>query len=526
VEPDSFYKEKDAEEYEATVFTCPQCGGQILSEDTTAATFCSFCGAATILDSRISKERRPDYIIPFTKNEDECRHAYMRMMRRAVFAPNDLKDESHIEKFRGIYMPYWIYSFEKKGKISFSGSKSHRRGDYLITKHYRMESELDAEYKGLAYDASSAFSDNLSAAVAPFDMKRSRTFVPAFLSGFYADTSDVANYTYKSDAADIVVGDSCKRLLQQSVCRRYHVDSDYELKSVVYPDKSETKLAMLPVWFVAYRNGDRVCYAAVNGQTGKAAADIPIDFKKYLIGSVLLALPLFFLLNLLFTFTPQKLLVAVAILGFLCALIANGQMARLLEREAGEGDKGRAFAESVSNRRNQNYTDDMTEGRRKLKERIWGSGNSKSLKTFMIFVVIITGFQLLSPLFFHLIFSDFGLSFVQMFLILVVAVCVFMLGDVIKSFLEGIGFSFEKKSEYVTGYWKEKLPTLAKPLAGIVVVIFILIMNPVSDWYYYLGAFVCMTMVLCAIIDIIKRHNMLSTRRLPQFNSRGGDERV
>jgi predicted RNA-binding Zn-ribbon protein involved in translation (DUF1610 family) len=48
VDPYSFHKEKDAGEeppgeYEATVFTCPQCGGEIVSEDTTAATFCSFC---------------------------------------------------------------------------------------------------------------------------------------------------------------------------------------------------------------------------------------------------------------------------------------------------------------------------------------------------------------------------------------------------------------------------------------------------------------------------------------------------
>ena len=77
VDPYSFYKKKDAEEshifggnngeYEVTVFTCPQCGGEILSEDITAATFCSFCGSSTILDSRISKKRRPGYIIPFTR---------------------------------------------------------------------------------------------------------------------------------------------------------------------------------------------------------------------------------------------------------------------------------------------------------------------------------------------------------------------------------------------------------------------------------------------------------------------------
>ena len=57
------------------------------------------------------------------------------------------------------------------------------------------------------------------------------------------------------------------------------------------------ELALLPVWFLSYRNGDRVSYAVVNGQTGKAAADLPVDGKRYLAGSLLLAVPLFFLLN-------------------------------------------------------------------------------------------------------------------------------------------------------------------------------------------------------------------------------------
>ena len=113
MDPYSFRKEKDAEEYEATIFTCPQCGGEIISDDTTAATFCSFCGGATILDSRISKERRPSYIIPFTKTKKDCKAAYAKMMRRALFAPKELKDPEQLKKFRGIYMPYWVYSFEK-----------------------------------------------------------------------------------------------------------------------------------------------------------------------------------------------------------------------------------------------------------------------------------------------------------------------------------------------------------------------------------------------------------------------------
>ena len=42
-------KDFDENDYEVTVFTCPQCGGEILSTDNAAAGFCSFCGASTII---------------------------------------------------------------------------------------------------------------------------------------------------------------------------------------------------------------------------------------------------------------------------------------------------------------------------------------------------------------------------------------------------------------------------------------------------------------------------------------------
>lgn len=50
---------------------------------------------------------------------------------------------------------------------------------------------------------------------------------------------------------------------------------------------------MFPVWFLSYRNKDRVAYATVNGQTGKVAADLPVSLMRYFIGSVILAIPIF-----------------------------------------------------------------------------------------------------------------------------------------------------------------------------------------------------------------------------------------
>ena len=91
-------KTSDAEvqkDFDATIFTCPQCGGEILSTDDTAAGFCSFCGASTVLYSRMQKEHKPAYIIPFAKSKDDCKQAYMGLMKKAIFAPKELKDPKY-----------------------------------------------------------------------------------------------------------------------------------------------------------------------------------------------------------------------------------------------------------------------------------------------------------------------------------------------------------------------------------------------------------------------------------------------
>ena len=92
-------------------------------------------------------------------------------MKKAWFAPKELKDPAYIDSFRGIYMPYWAFYITQKGDLSLPGKKSYRKGDYIYTDHYSLTGNLNAYYKGLSYDASSSFADNISEALAPYDVK-------------------------------------------------------------------------------------------------------------------------------------------------------------------------------------------------------------------------------------------------------------------------------------------------------------------------------------------------------------------
>ncbi len=487
------------ETYATYIYTCPQCGGELISEENTAATFCSFCGASTILEGRLSEERKPDYIIPFAKSREDCEAAYQKLLKRSLFAPRYMRAEQTVERFRGIYMPYWIYSFDKDGDVSVQGTTTSRRGDYLITKHYNIEAHVNSRYEGISYDASSSFSDSLSSAIAPYDTTQKTPFEPAYLSGFYADTGDVDAAVYQDNARLMVQADALSKLTSNPAYRKYTISAK---GTEMAPDHEKSELGMFPVWFLSCRSGDRISYAVVNGQTGKAAADIPIDFGKYLIGSLILAVPLFVLMNLFLTIRPQPVLILGVILAVISLIISNSQLNRIYAREHGLDDEGLQYAAQKNGGEAPEITVKGSTG-----ETVKTVSANRGIRIAIGVVLIILSLIVLNGAAIPVICLIAGFFFRK----------------------DGGGTKVVKTKSAKPAAKMEfgkKLPVLLKPLIGILVAAFVLIWNPVQDLYYYIGAAACMVCVVISFLDIVKDHNRLTLRKLPQFNKRGGDQYV
>ena len=60
----------EAEYNQVTTYTCQSCGGELITDDQTAATFCPYCGNATILPGRLSGGMKPDAVIPFQTTKE------------------------------------------------------------------------------------------------------------------------------------------------------------------------------------------------------------------------------------------------------------------------------------------------------------------------------------------------------------------------------------------------------------------------------------------------------------------------
>ncbi|MGN0153942.1 MAG: hypothetical protein ACI4A3_05785 [Lachnospiraceae bacterium] len=528
INPYEITKDKDAEEqndYEVTVFTCPQCGGEIYSTDTTAAGFCSFCGASTILSSRLEREKRPAYIIPFQKTKEDCKSEYIKRVRKAVFAPKELRNPRFIESFRGIYMPYWVYHVTQQGPLFLLGKTSHRSGDYVITDHYNLTGNLDFDYSGLPYDASASFADNISERIVPFDAKRMKEFTPSFLSGFYADMADVGKDIYVEDAVNAANVQTKQYLEKDMELGHYNLGDYGNLSDKYHTQYEDAKLAMFPVWFLSYRNKDRVAYATVNGQTGKVVADLPIKISKYLIASLLLAVPIFFFLNLILTVTPSVLLVVISVIATVVLLIYEKEIKEIAAKEGYEDDKGalEGLRQKHVKRQASLEAASALEGEEPYvmtKEQLWTKEKSakqkkkqqKGNRKGLAFEVLILGMVFVVQ--FRNVWLSLGVSgniteSIIMFIILIISGIIGYKG---------------------ISYWKEVESGKACPgfiwtILTLTAAVLITALHPVSDIYYYGGVLGLLAAVVITLLDLIKKYNILSTRKLPQFDYRGGDDR-
>lgn len=498
------------------VYTCPNCGGTILSTDETAATFCNYCGSSVLLEGRLEVEDAPDVIIPFKMDKNDCKEAYKRLLKKALFTPSYMKKDTEIEKFRGIYMPYWIYSFTAQGETYGDGSTSHRSGDYIITEHYRVHRYIQSSYDGLSYDASSDFSDVMSEAIAPFSAVRALPFRPSYMSGFYADVSDVDRDVYEGDAAsvakDYMAGETANHRDYSS-----HGVTSYEVRKSIPIASLPQRKGYFPVWFLANRiqGKDRIAYAVVNGETGKIAADLPIAFWKYMIASILLSVPLFLLLQLFLTMTPTVALIATLVISVVMLFVLNSQYNRTYRSQNGI-DRGK------QNKRSKTAPPEGDAAPEESLEKAQAKVKSDEKKK--------VGKGCLTA--FLWVFGGIALFFLWGFLsenmgsnlatyvvagIVIVAVIVYsIISGALNKKKTGDG------AAKIDVPKAKKFPFLIKPLLGIAVSGLVLLIKPVSDIWYYGAAALSEALVIWCAFEAVSMHNKGTTRPLPQFNKRGG----
>ena len=330
---------EEPEGYEGNTFLCSQCGAKVMTFDDTAVTFCSYCGSQAMIKKEMEKIN-PEYIIPFKITKEQCIASYKKKVKKFIFSPKYLSQDTIADKFRGIYMPYAVFKVGCHGDTKNRGSVYYKTvGNYQYYHDYEIKSHVDAEYDGISYDLVSKYSDKYSQAVR-HNFNEAQPFNINYTSGFYVDTKDVSSKIYGGDAISEVTWDANSTLSKVPIYRKHGCHNPSVPIAVL-----EEKNALFPVYFMSFVDKDKkhIHYAVVNAQTGEVTFEIPVSPLKYLIFSAILSVILFVLLQISqITLHPRASLLIVVLLSIISLIIICMNLSKLKKQETYKDDKGMA----------------------------------------------------------------------------------------------------------------------------------------------------------------------------------------
>lgn len=261
-------------------FQCPSCGGEIITDENTAATFCPYCDNPTILPGRLSGGLKPEAVIPFQTSLEDARAAFLRLCKGKPLLPKEFTSQQRVEKITGMYVPFWLYDCGAEFDGSYKATRIHRWSDsrynYVKTDHFLLRRRAIADFSGIPMDGSGKMDDTFMESIEPFDYGQLTSFDTAYLSGYLADKYDIP-------------AESGKERIQQRVDQSINDQLQTTLLgyATVLPtgknlqiDHGRARYVLLPVWILNTRYKDKIYSFAMNGQTGKMTGTFPVCPKR------------------------------------------------------------------------------------------------------------------------------------------------------------------------------------------------------------------------------------------------------
>ncbi len=261
-------------------FQCPACGGEIMGDENTAATFCPYCGNPTIMPTRLSGGVKPDGVLPFRKNKEDAKAAFLALCKGKPLLPKEFTQAQQIEKLTGMYVPFWLYDcqgdFFGRYKATRVRTWSDSNYNYTRTSHYLLIRQADAGFVGIPVDGSSKMEDVAMESIEPFDYSQLTDFDMAYLSGYFADKYDVASEDVAGRIRQRVEASFDEQIAASTIPYTTVFPTSRQLNL----RESKARYVLMPVWVLNARYKDKIYSFVMNGQTGKMTGQLPICPKR------------------------------------------------------------------------------------------------------------------------------------------------------------------------------------------------------------------------------------------------------
>lgn len=263
-------------------YHCASCGAELVTDETTAATFCYYCHNPITLMDRVTDEFQPDGMIPFAIDREGAVKRFKQFLSKKWFVRREFFAEGSLEKLTGVFYPYWMGDLSGDGEYQGEGTRvsiaSTPKYDIITTRYYDVHRAGEVHYRQMMRKALEKCDRKLSDGVHPYRFSALRPFSTALLSGYMAHKRDVPQATAQADMEQ-----EAQEHTKQVMTQGLHYDTLHG-SATFQTRTANLRYMLLPTWVLTYRNKqeEAAYYYMMNGQTGNVCGKLPIDWGKLL----------------------------------------------------------------------------------------------------------------------------------------------------------------------------------------------------------------------------------------------------
>lgn len=261
-------------------YHCKSCGAEVVTDETTTATFCYYCHNPVIISNRLKGEFLPNKIIPFKIDNKKAKETFLNWVGRKKFVPDDFTSQSQLEKITGIYLPYWWVDY--KADVDYVGEgrsiRVWRAGgrEYTETKQYEIVRKGEIDINNVTELAFTKINKDLLNGIGPYDESEAIPFSKPYLSGFFAEQYDIGREKIEPTIEE-QVNRYYKYLINESIQGYNNVKN---IRNLIDLDVKSWNYTLLPAWILTYSYNGKTYVFAVNGQNGRSYGELPLSRKR------------------------------------------------------------------------------------------------------------------------------------------------------------------------------------------------------------------------------------------------------